>query len=183
MPNLINRLIVRELSQDFEGAEGMVVVALDGLSVEETEGLRNGLAERGVRMRMVRNRLARIALAERGVEAPADLLVGNVGLVCGGIEDAIHAAKVLHQSDARKSGKVTLRGGLLEGNLLGASEAQALAELPGRDELRARLLRVISGPAQGLVGLLHAPQSALARVIQAHAEAASGPGSDTDEPA
>ena len=179
MPNLINRLIVRELSQDFESAEGMVIVSLDGLSVEETEGLRNGLAERGVRMRMVRNRLARIALAERGLEAPADLLVGNVAFVCGGIEEAIHAAKVLHKSDERRSGKVALRGGLLEGNLLDAGQAQALAELPGRDELRARLLRAIAGPAQMLVALLHAPQGALARVIQAHVDA----GSDTEEPA
>jgi len=87
---------------------------------------------------------------------------------------------VLHKSDARKHGKVTLRGGLLEGNLLGETEARALADLPGRDELRAMLLGVISGPARALVGTIAAVPGGLARVIQAHVDA-SGAAPDSDK--
>ena len=174
MPNLINRMIVRELSGDFSEAEGMMIVSLAGLSVHETEDLRNGLAEHGVRLRMVRNRLARIALTERGLEPPEDLLVGNIGFVCGDTEEAIHAAKVLHKSDARKAGKVALKGGLLEGNLLDQDGAQALASLPGRDELRTKIVTAISGPARQLVQILSAPQSSLVRVLQARIDAGEG---------
>lgn len=172
MPNLINRMVVRELNEAFESAESLVFVSLSGLTVAETEALRSALAERGVRLRMVRNRLARLALSERGFEAPEGMLVGNVACVWGGPEDAIHAAKVLHESDARRGGKVELRGGMLEGNLLAASDAVALASLPGREELRAKLLGTIQAPLQRLVSLAQAPQAALARVLQARLDAA-----------
>jgi len=171
MPNLINKMLVRELSDAFDGAEGMVIVSLAGLTVAETEAIRNELAEHGVSLRMVRNRLARIALASRGVEAPRDVLSGNVAFVWGDPEAAIHAAKVIAGSEAKKKGKVAFKGGLLEGNLLAADEAGALATLPGRQELRAMLLGCLVGPAQSLVRILQAPQSSLARVVQAHVDA------------
>ena len=76
MPNIINKLIVQELSDAFQGAEGMVICSIEGLTVEESEVLRNSLAEHGVQLRMVRNRLAKIALKERGIDLPADMLVG-----------------------------------------------------------------------------------------------------------
>lgn len=175
MPNLINQMLVRELSEAFDSAEGMVIVSMNGLTVKETEQLRNSLAEHGVRLRMVRNRLAQRALAARGIDAPRDVLSGNVAFVWGGAEDAVHAAKVIAGSDAKKKGKLDFKGGLLEGNLLRAGEASALATLPGRQELRAMLLGCISGPAQKLVRLLQAPQGAVARVIQARIDAAESP--------
>ncbi len=175
MPNLVNRMVVRELSETLGKAEGLLIVSMSGLSVRETEALRNSLAEHGVRLRMIRNRLARIAFVESGLELPGEMLAGNIACVCGGLDDAIHAAKVLHKSDARKAGKVALKGGLLEGNLLGAQEAVALAGLPGRDELLAQLVGSIIGPARMLVCLLNAPASALVRVLQARVDADDGP--------
>ena len=172
MPNQINEMIARQLSDGFRGAEGMIVVSLSGLSVAETETLRESLAEHGVRLRMVRNRLALRALRERGVEAPTELFQGNVACAWGGPEAAIQAAKVVQGSDLRRTGKLSLRGGLLEGNLLDAAEATALASLPGKNELRAKLLGTIGGPLRGLVSLLVAPHGALARVLQARVDAA-----------
>ena len=174
MPNIINEMIVRELTDAFADAEGMVVVSLAGLTVAETEGLRNSLAEQGVRLRMVRNRLAKIALKERGLEAPKDLLTGNVAMAWGTPEDTIHAAKVLVKSPEKKAGKVVMRGGLLEGNLLGPEEATNLAELPGKQELQAMMLGVLSAPARQLVGLLAAPGGSLARVLQARVDEGGG---------
>ena len=173
MPNLINNLIVRELKGAFE-AEGMVFASLNGLTVAETEELRDSLAEAGVRLRMVRNRLATLALKEHGYDAPADLFKGNVGACWGDAEETINAAKVLHKSDHRKSGKVVLKGGVFEGNVLDDKEAVALAALPGRDELRAKIVGTIAAPLQQLVGVLAAPQGALARVVQAKVDAGGG---------
>ena len=167
MPNVINKLVVKELSDAFSDAEGMVMATMQGLTVAETEELRGSLAEKGVRLRMVRNRLAKLALAERGLEAPAGLLKGNIACAWGGVEDTINAAKVLEKSPAKKAGKVSIQGGLFEGNLLDASEAKALADLPGKDELRGMMLSALIGPARGLVGLLAAPGGSLARVVQA----------------
>jgi len=170
MPNVINEMIVRELSEEFASAEAMIIVSLAGLTVSETEGLRTLLAEHGVRLRMVRNRLAKIALKERGLEAPDGLFAGSVAMAWGTPEDTIHAAKVLVKSKEKKAGKILVRGGLLEENLLGVQEATELADLPTKPELQAMLLGVLSGPARSLVGLVNAPGSSLARVLSAHAE-------------
>lgn len=186
MPNIINQMIVRELTDSLSSAEGLVIVSLAGLTVAETEGLRVSLAEQGVRLRVVRSRLARIALRSRGLETPDGMLAGSVALAWGSPEETIHAAKVLVKSEPKKAGKVAMRGGLLEGMLLDSEQATQLAELPSRDELRAKLLSVIAGPARSLVTLFAAPASSLVRVVQAHvdaspaaeasAEAASGEG-------
>jgi len=178
MPNIINQMIVRDLTSAFTGSEGMIFVSLSGLTVKETEGLRDGLAEQGVQLRMLRNRLATLALKEQGFDAPTGLFSGNVACCCGSAEEAIHAAKVLHTSPERKAGKVTLRGGVFEGNLIDENDAVALAALPSRDELRAKLLGTIAAPMQQLVGLLAAPGGAIARVLQARVDADGSPGED-----
>jgi large subunit ribosomal protein L10 len=175
MANLINEIIVRQLSDEFARAEGLVVVSVKGLTVAETETLRESLAETGLRLRIVRNRLARLALKNRGFDAPEDLFLGNVACAWGSSEEAISAAKVIQRSDARKAGKVAFQGGFFEDSLLAARETAALAELPGKQELRAMMLGVISAPARNLVGLVAAPGSSLARVLQARSEKAPAP--------
>lgn len=174
MPNIINKIIVRELTDAFSNSEGMIFASLNGLTVAETETLRCALAEQGVRLLMVRNRLASLALTERGFEPPTGLLAGNIGCCWGDAEAAINAAKVLHKSDERKAGKVKLRGGVFEGNVLDETEAVALASLPGRDELHAMLVGTIAAPMQQLVCVLAANPSGLARVLQAHVDADDG---------
>jgi large subunit ribosomal protein L10 len=163
-------MIHRQLVDAFAGAEGMLIVSLDRLTVREGEKLRNELAKEGVRLCIVRNRLARLALAERGLEAPAEMLQGTVAIAWGKIEAAVHAAKTVRASEAARTGKIVFRGGLLEGRLLAAAEARSLAELPSRAELQAMLLGVIRAPARALVTVLAANPSGLARVLQGRAD-------------
>jgi len=181
MPNLINEIIVRQLSDEFARAEGLVIVSVNGLTVAETETLRDSLAERGVRLRVVRNRLARMALEKRGLTVPDDLFLGNVACAWGTSEEAIGVAKIVKESPARKAGKVAFKGGLFEGALLDQRAVAALAELPTKDQLRAQMLGVISGLARSIATLLQAPISSLARVLQARAdkgEPAAAPAAD-----
>ena len=174
MPNLINEIIVRQLSDEFARAEGMVIVSLSGLTVEATENLRDSLAENGVRLRMVRNRLARLALKNRGLDVGEDLFVGNVACAWGSSEDAIRIAKAVAKAvkanDPKKGGKVAFRGGVFEGSLLDAKSTAALADLPGKDELRATLLGLLSAPARSLAVLLQANSSSVVRVLQGRAD-------------
>ncbi|MEM7311142.1 MAG: 50S ribosomal protein L10 [Planctomycetota bacterium] len=172
MPNVVKNMMVRELTDELKDADGMLLISMGGLTVEETEELRNKLAEQDVPLRMVPNRLTRIALKERGIDAPDDLLKGNVGISWGDAEAAIHAAKVVKEAPAKKDGRLGYRGGLMEGNLLGAEDAALLANMPGRDELRAMILGCLSGPARGIVQCLAGVPGGLARVIQARVDEA-----------
>ncbi len=170
MPNLVNELIVRELTDEFGAAEGLLLVAFGGLTVKETEKVRGELADKGVKFRLVRNNLARRVLKEQGLEFPEEALLGNTGIAYGDAEAPILAAKILTEKELKKTGKVTLKASLLEGQVLDAVKTTALADIPDRESLYAMLLGVISGPARSLAGVLNAVPSATARVLQARAD-------------
>ncbi|MEL6713891.1 MAG: 50S ribosomal protein L10 [Planctomycetota bacterium] len=175
MPNLVNKMVVAELQEEFKDAEGMVVVSYAGLTVEENEDLRGKLAEKNVSFRMVRNSLAKKVLADRDIVFPDDAaLKGNTGIAYGDAEAAIDAAKVFNEKDVKKAGKVKFKGGVLEGNPLDANGAKALADLPDRATLHAQLLGVIAGPARGLATVINQVPSSVARVIQAHVDDGEG---------
>lgn len=175
MPSVLNTMLLRELTDIYKSADSLVVISMKGLSMAENEGLRDQLAEEaGVRLRVVPNRLARRALAEVGLDFDSEVFAGsNIGVMVANVEGAISAAKVVKGHGTAKAGKVTFRGGALEGNVLGADDAKAMADVPDKDTLRAMLLGCIIGPGQGLVRALAANPSGLARVIQAHADQAN----------
>ena len=171
MPNLVNKMVVRELTDAFKDADGMIVVSFGGLSVAETQDLRGKLAEKNVGFKMVRNSLAKRVLAERSITFPDDAaLKGNTGIAYGDAEGAIDAAKVFNEKDVKKAGKVVFKAALLDGETYDGKSARALADLPDRDTLHAQMLGVIAGPARGLATVINAVPASVARVIQAHAD-------------
>lgn len=174
MTNLVNEMVVRDLTKEFGDVDAMLVVSLFGLDVPESESLRSSLAERGVKFRMVRNKLTRRVLAERGIEFAAETFLGNTAIAYGDAESAIGAAKVFGAKEIKKAGKVTIKAGLLDGEVLDASSAAQLADIPDRDTLRAQLLSAISGPARALASVISAVPSATVRVIDARVEQGEG---------
>ena len=172
MPNLLKEMVTREYTREFKNADGMLVVSMDRATVHELEKLRGEFAKGGARLRMVRNSLARRVLAERGVEFGADVLVGNVGIVYGSAEAVINAAKVLSTPEMKKSGKLPVRAGLLEGQVLSAADAKALAGVPDKQTIRGKLVGLFVAPSRGLVTVLQANNSGLARLLQARIDKA-----------
>jgi large subunit ribosomal protein L10 len=170
MPSLVNRLVVRELTHELEDAQGMLFLSFGGLTVKESESLRSKLAAKGVKVRMLRNALARRVLADRGFELGTDVLSGNTALAWGSAEAAIHAAKIATDAETKKTGKIKIRAGVIDGQLLSDKDAASLANVPDKNTLRAMILGCISAPARGLVTTLNGLPGGLARVINAHAE-------------
>jgi len=170
MPNLVNQMLTTEYEREFAAADGMMLVSMAGLTVAESHDLRGSMAAKGIKLRMVRNKLARRVLAEQGLTFPDDALTGNMAIAYGGAEAAIHAAKLLTTPEAKKAGKLKVRAGVLDGQVLNEGDAYALADVPDQDTLRAKIVGCIQGPSRGLVALLAATPSGLARVIRAHAD-------------
>lgn len=181
MPNLVNTLVSNEYKALVGKQEGLLLASAKGLTVAETEVLRDELDKGGARLKMVRNALARRTLADSGFEFPADTFTGNVFLVYGTTEATIHAAKVLTKPEVRKLGKVALRGGVLDKTQLTPGDAVLLADTPDKRTLRGQLLGVLQGPARGLASLLNALPSGMARVLQARADS-QGADSSGDAP-
>lgn len=174
MPNVVKKLVTAQYEDTFQQAEGLILVSLAGLTVAETESLRATLDQNGAGLRMVKNSLARRVLAAQGYEFSDEALAGNVAIAYGSAEATITAAKVFAKSDLKKAGKVSLRAGVLEGNALSPADAEALADVPDKDTLRAQLVGVIQAPLRGLAASLAALPGGLARVLQAHVDAAGG---------
>ena len=170
MPNIVNRMVVREYEGHLSETDNLVVASFHGLTMSENEMVRGMLAEKGVPFRMVRNKLLRKVLAEKGLELDAECLTGNTGIAWGDPEAVISAAKVLTEKEVKSLKKIKLKGGVLDGQVLSAAEAVQLADVPDKDTLRGMLLGVISGPARSLASVINAVPSSVARVIQAHAD-------------
>ena len=174
MPNIVNRLISSEYERELGSADGLLFVSMAGLTVQESEGLRASLDEQGVKLRMVRNKLVRRVLSERGLELSKEDLTGNVAIAYGETEAAIVAAKVFTEPAVKKAGKIAIRAGVLEGELLGAQDAASLADVPDRDTLRAMILSALQSPARGIAMSISGVPGGLARVLQAHADQSEG---------
>ncbi len=170
MPNLIKKLVTAEYTPAFKAAEGMLIVSMAGLTVAEVEALRGNLDNGEMKFRMVKNSLARRVLSDTGYAFGEDVLSGNIAIAWGSVEGTINAAKVVRDSDLRKDGKLNVRAGVLEGNVLSESDAKALADVPDQDTLRSMIVGLIQGPARGIAASLAAVPSGLARVLQAHAD-------------
>lgn len=180
MPNLVNKLVTEEYQRELESAEGLIVVSVGGLSVAEVETLRVALAEKGVRLRMIRNSLATRAFRAAGYDVGDDVFSGNVAVAFGDAAAAVGAAKVFSTPEVKKAGKVQIRAGVLERSLLGAADAAALADVPDQDTLRSRLIGCIQGPLRGLAAVINAPMASLARVLQARVDAGPAPAAEPE---
>ena len=150
MPNLVNHMIVRELKDGLQESAGMVMVSFEGLDVLRTEDVRSKLAEKGASLHMVRNNLMRLVLKEQGIDIADDVLQGNVAIALGSTEAILGAAKVLNEPDLRKTKKVRFKAAMLDGEVLDAQGAAAMADVPDRDTLNSMLLGVITSGCRRL---------------------------------
>ncbi len=155
---------VTELAEVLKARPAVVLTDFRGLDVASLTELRRRLREAGVRYRVVKNTLLARACQEAQVEGLDRFLEGPTAVALS--EDPVLPARVLVQF-ARENKALQLKGGLIEGRVMEAGAIQALAELPPREVLLARVAGGIRGPLAGLVYVLQAPISKLAATLDA----------------
>ena len=159
--------LVSTLHDTFQDTVLVVIAHQNGLSVADSSNLRRQMREAGATFKVTKNRLARLALKGTKFEPLADMFTGPTAIAFS--EDPVAAAKVSVEF-AKKNDKLAIVGGALGERLLDADAVKALASLPSLDELRAKLLGMVSTPATRIAGVLQAPAGQLARVIRARAD-------------
>ncbi|QDH13166.1 50S ribosomal protein L10 [Formicincola oecophyllae] len=154
---------------DVFGSTGIVLVTRNlGLTVDDVTKLRRQVREAGASYKVAKNRLATRALAGTQFEGISPLLTGPTALAWA--EEPVAVAKVLVEF-AKTNDKLELLGGSLGSVALDVNGVKALAELPSLDELRAKLVGMVSTPAQRIASVTQAPAGQLARVFGAYAKA------------
>ena len=160
-------LVVR-YKELIENSSALVFTNYKGTSVAQVRALRNKLKDTNTTYVVVKNSLLGIALKESGRVVPEALLKGTNGVAFLG-EDIGKSVSALN--DWIKSAKIVeVTGALLETSVIEGNSAAQLSDLPTKEQVRAQLLGVISGPARSLVQIVNAPGASLARVINAHAD-------------
>jgi len=147
------KAVVAKVSAELANAETIVLAEYRGIEVGDLTLLRKKAREAGVYLHVLKNTLVRRAVAETPFAKLADQMVGP--LIYGISKDPIGAAKVLNEF-ARTNDKLVIRSASYAGKLLDKAGVQALASIPSREELLAKLLGVMQAPVSGFAGAVAA---------------------------
>jgi len=160
--------VVADLSEAFADASALFLADFRGLTVGQAMALRRKCREEGVSLRVVKNTLAKLALAGTDKEPLAVSFVGPTA-VAWTDGDPVAPAKVL-ANYAAENDKLVIKEGFLDGDTLTPAEVGRLAKLPGRDALRSQLLSVLVAPMQQIVSIVAAPLRDVVGVLEAKAK-------------
>jgi len=162
---------IAELREKLGSARCAVLTDFRGLSVAEITELRSLLRKSAVDYTVVKNTLAKIAVKDTNLAGLEAYLEGPTGIAISR-KDPMAASRVL-ASWSKTRPTFAVKGGVVEGQLIGPAEIAALASLPPREVLLARLAGVFQAPIQALANVLAGQVRALARVldqVRAHKE-------------
>lgn len=148
MPSKDKLDTVVAVKEKLSQAKSIVVADYRGLSVSEMTTLRAKLREEGVELRVIKNRLAKIALKESDMDTMDEHLKGMTTIAFG-MSDPVSPAKVLSEF-AKDNEKLRILAGQMDNQVLDAAGIAELAKLPSRDVLLGRLLGSLTSPVQKL---------------------------------
>lgn len=145
---------VLEIKEKLEKAQGVVLANYQGLTVEEDTELRKKLREAGIEYKVYKNTMTTLAAKELGINGLDAHLEGPTSIAFS-YEDATAPARVLNDF-AQAHKKLELKAALVEGNVYDAAGAKALAAIPSREVLIAKLLGSFKAPLSNLAYMLNA---------------------------
>ena len=148
-----------------EKAQVALVTEYKGYTVEEITNLRRELQKQGGDYMVTKNTLTKVAVKGTSFEPLTDLMKGPIAIAFG-FEDQVSPAKIVSKF-IKESKKGEILGAVMEGNLLSAADAKALANLPSKEELYAKMLGSINSPATGLTLGINGVMAALTRAVAA----------------
>jgi large subunit ribosomal protein L10 len=172
VPTQAKAEVIEKLKTRLAGARTAVVTEYRGLTVQQLSELRRQLRGASAEYRVIKNRLARIALQGSPLEDLRPHLSGPVGVVLGR-KDPVAVAKVL-SAFVRTTPALQVKVGIVEGQVLEPTALRAVADLPSQEVLRGQLVGALQGPMTALAGLLVAPHRDLAYALAERGKGAAG---------
>ena len=158
---------VQNLKEELKNSSSVVVAHYAGLSVAETDSLRNEMRSNGAKFKVTKNRLTKIALTGTPYESIEDLFNGPTAIAYS--SDPVAPARVSVEFE-KKYENFKILGGSYEGEKIDNAKINFLATLPSLDQIRAKLLGLLNAPAQKIASITQAPGGQLARLINARSE-------------
>lgn len=167
------KAVVAEISAQVAKAQAIVVAEYRGLEVGNMTHLRREARKSGVYLRVLKNTLARRAVSGTPFEKLSEQLTGP--LIYGISPDPVATAKVLNEF-AKSNEKLVIRAGAMPNAVITALEVKALANMPSREELLAKLLGTMQAPVAQFVRTLNEVPSRFVRTLAAVRDQKQGAG-------
>jgi len=169
MSKPVKALMRKELIGRLEGVTSLAVVGFTGVDAIATNEIRGRLREKDIRMTVVKNSLARQAFKEVGLGSAVELLDGPCALAYGSdsVVTIVRELLAVH----KETPNLTVKAALMEGELFGSDQIDALSKYPTREEAIARLVGCVLSAGANLAGCLVGPGGKLASILKTIEEA------------
>ncbi len=141
---------VEELTRLISRSQGFYLADFTGLDVPDVTRLRKRLRDEDIIYRVVKNRLAVIAVKNAGIQGLEEVLQGPTGLASSET-DPVAAVRLLHEFASETDGLPRVKGGFADGRVFREDQLEALARLPSREVLLGQLVSSVQSPLSGLV--------------------------------
>ena len=153
----LKKQVVSDIVKKFQDAQSVIIVNYNGLTVEQVTGLRAQFRANGVEYVVLKNTLVRRALQELNIEGLDEVLNGPSAFAFG-MSDPVSPAKIVSDFITKKKNEspIEIKAGLLGTDLMDAAQIKALADVPSREVLLARLLGSLQSSVAGFVRVLDA---------------------------
>jgi len=157
--------VVQELAKRLAETDAAFLADYRGINVDQATRLRRELTQAGVEYRVVKNNLIKLAAKGTSAEPLQEFCAGPTAIALAGA-DPVAPAKILTKF-AKDVQAFELKAGVLGGKILSVADINALADLPSREELLAKVLASMNAPVSNFVGTLAAIPRSLVQVLNA----------------
>ena len=158
---------VEKLQEEINSSSSVIVAHYSGLTVDESEQLRSEMRNNGAKFKVTKNRLTKLALEQTQFKDIADLFTGPTAIAYS--DDPVAPAKVA-VSFEKKFDRFKIIGGGYDGEKIDLQKINFLATLPSMDELRGKIVGLISAPAQKIASIVREPAGQLARLMSSKSD-------------
>jgi ribosomal protein L10 len=167
MSKPVKELVRNELMKRFQGIDALAVVGFTGLDAVTTHAVRGRLMEKGIRMTVVKNSIARQAFKKLGLEKAAEMLDGPCAVAYSPDPKVgvVSVVRVLLDV-AKDSPKLTVKAALLEGEVFASERIRELSTYPTREEALGQLAALLLAPGRKLAACLIGPGGKVAAILK-----------------
>ena len=153
------KMYIEQMKDFFNKKSSILVTHYQGLTVKQIDELRAEMRKHGILFKITKNRITKLALVGSKFKKLESLFTGPTAVAFS--EDAITSAKILTKF-AKSNSKLKIIGGIMEDEQLSVKDVEKIATLPTLNEARAKIVGILTSPAQKIMSILLAPGSKIA---------------------
>jgi large subunit ribosomal protein L10 len=170
MSKYVKEMMMDQFRTDLDGAKSILIIDFKGLDAVSEHKFRMDLRKKQIKVRSLRNTLARRVFDEMGMGGLASYLAGPSVAIWGGAGPAELAKEIFDQ--VKKLKKPEIKGGAVDGTVITPAQVEDITKLPSREALIARVVNLAMSPAQRIISLANAPATGILGQLKTLSEGA-----------